>query len=685
MSKDIEYSDSSDDEVWFGKYTLKEAKRDIAKYFPKKLNKRHTLNLKLSSSNMSTDDKETKNSLDQLNNYLDNHLNISSIPSEYLTANESGSANRQSLEGDFIQKLTNVINNSSSKESSYKTACDQTNTTISTKDECNETKAEFAKRFENQPMLENIQHTLVENTIYADVSVSDGSIDDSVITLSDDSFQILDQVPKQEINSTYNNSFEYMDNIPEKFEEIEVNHTNSLYQKTNSSSEINNTDSTSELSAGNVYKDENMLPKLFMNKIPILINNTTNLNENYNRLYNFNCLSKISEKTETTTHIENNEFQKDSYSSISETYESDSKSELTSNLPLCGKSNGSELNEKLNLSEESQNLDGFEVPKISETYESYSKSGLTNNLPLCGKSNDSELNEKLNTSEELDGFEVPKINLEQFDDSCNFDDTLEEMNRFLTEDLTNTEPKNNLLNKSQNTNGSDSSLNSLPVCNKPSSIEKHKIFYSGEKISKPRTDLYTCKTIEKSKHLNTHKLKSPVSKKTLFTNTGAKPKSGDIFKVPSKPLKTVLTPSKPTSIFLKNVVSPVSVYINNTPKYSPVVKNSVTQRRLEKPNIPSAKKENIPSKSCNLDEIPAVIYKPSKTKHITNEKDIHLPGSIKKLIKDPTLTKHCQKIVDCDQSIERRLIEDEVSIDNSLMAKTDISVLTNKQALIFKK
>lgn len=43
MPKDIDYSDSSDEDVRFGKYTLKEAKRDISKYIPKKLNKRHTL------------------------------------------------------------------------------------------------------------------------------------------------------------------------------------------------------------------------------------------------------------------------------------------------------------------------------------------------------------------------------------------------------------------------------------------------------------------------------------------------------------------------------------------------------------------------------------------------------------------------------------------------------------------
>ncbi|XP_050308819.1 uncharacterized protein LOC126745136 [Anthonomus grandis grandis] len=156
------------------------------------------------------------------------------------------------------------------------------------------------------------------------------------------------------------------------------------------------------------------------------------------------------------------------------------------------------------------------------------------------------------------------------------------------------------------------------------------------------------------------------------------------FKVPAKPAKSPLRPN------LKNIVSPVGIYIKHSPKYCPLIKVPANERLHKSPSLlpktlypstASSLKENIPSQHFVNMEIPSVIYKPAKTRIETVVREVNLPDSIKKLVKPEVVTRHKMRINNkVDESIERRLMESDLSIDTSNVSDFgDVSVVTHKQ------
>ncbi|XP_066256001.1 uncharacterized protein [Euwallacea similis] len=158
------------------------------------------------------------------------------------------------------------------------------------------------------------------------------------------------------------------------------------------------------------------------------------------------------------------------------------------------------------------------------------------------------------------------------------------------------------------------------------------------------------------------------------------------FKPPSgKPPKRLVTPCKTTNPALKNIISPVGVYIKSGPKYCPMVKVPETKLKPEIKLI-REQKENIPQDiTSDLDcQIPSVIYTPAKYKLVTEVVDVKLPESIKKRVGGQVVTKHEQRVAKrLDQSIERRLMESDLSINESV--NQDVSILTQKQPFHFRK
>ncbi|XP_030748553.1 uncharacterized protein LOC115876773 isoform X1 [Sitophilus oryzae] len=684
MSETVDYDDSSDEEVCFGEYTLKEAKRDLRKYIPHIPNRRHTTFLKSMKPNtLASPAKDVQ----QLSTCLKECLNISTTPSDYVTADESVSTNKEISNGNFLKELERIINEPCSKESSYNTAHDHVTTSNSLTEELHNTNTDLECFQDATSNLDKIQLTLVENTISPEndsnldtstVSISSGDPNDSIIVLSDDSITDVPLDIKQERyerNSALSCG-SYREHS--SFEDNGIDHTKSLYDE--------NEDSEAFQSEDNIGSSGKETNNLLSN---IHLSTYTSASNKNN--YNWNELSKISEKEryERNTSLSRGSYREHSSSedngidhtnSLYEENEDSEALESADNIGCSVKETNLLSNIHLLPYTPSRNKNNYNwnvLSKISEKTEqptfasmhplqdcslsglqeiSYSESSQGSN-DYSNLPNKTSSDEGCESSQHLNDFEIPEINLDQFNDSTNFDDTMEDINRFLAEALEKDKEK-----------------------------ERCKEFLSAEKITKiPKLQLSGAKTVTKYKHsAEDFKKISPAAKKPLFSSAGVKPKPKDLFKEPTKPIKKALTPIKSKNMFL-NVVSPVSVYINNTPKYSPVVKNRTTVKKNYEIGTPgSARKENVPIKVCSInDEIPPVIYKPSSYVKMTEEKGVNLPDSIKKLIKVTTLTKHAEKIIqDPNQSIERRLLEDDLSVDST---NHDISVVIQKQAFKIKK
>lgn len=149
------------------------------------------------------------------------------------------------------------------------------------------------------------------------------------------------------------------------------------------------------------------------------------------------------------------------------------------------------------------------------------------------------------------------------------------------------------------------------------------------------------------------------------------------FKIPNKPPPRTPNFSKlPSTVktgYFKNIVSPVSLYIKNTPT-SPLI-----QHVPNKIATPSSTLPNIKRTALQENTFPCVSYKPAKHKLFTEEKDLNLPKNIKKLGTQGTLIiKHEKRIGSTKENVF------DGDIDASLLNTTnqDVSVLTSKNCYI---
>ncbi|KAJ8974170.1 hypothetical protein NQ317_004847 [Molorchus minor] len=209
---------------------------------------------------------------------------------------------------------------------------------------------------------------------------------------------------------------------------------------------------------------------------------------------------------------------------------------------------------------------------------------------------------------------LPEIDVIQIDDSLasnndspQFNDTLDEINRLM--ELTDFLVKSNSEHLFTPSNTASGSCSHIPV--------------STDKQGPFKTPTNVTPSWEKKQHLRSNIKKTPDNN----------------FKVPQKPVRlkfTEPTPPRCAPAHLKNVVSPVALYIKNSPSFP--LKQNVPQKELLK--IVTSKIPK-PAMKENLAELPEVVYKPSTKQINSREKDIVLPPSIKRLnVKEPRITKH---------------------------------------------
>lgn len=143
-----------------------------------------------------------------------------------------------------------------------------------------------------------------------------------------------------------------------------------------------------------------------------------------------------------------------------------------------------------------------------------------------------------------------------------------------------------------------------------------------------------------------------------------------IFKVPFKSNSSRKLPN------LKNIVSPVGVYIRHGPQYCPLT--NVPDRKVATKLFPTAIKENIPQQDDFV--VPPVLYKPAKKQQVIDVATAKLPESIDRLVCPKTVIKHEGRIEGRPrhyQSTERRLMEPDLSI-NDTQFDQDVSIVTQK-------
>ncbi|XP_018562263.1 uncharacterized protein LOC108904266 [Anoplophora glabripennis] len=265
---------------------------------------------------------------------------------------------------------------------------------------------------------------------------------------------------------------------------------------------------------------------------------------------------------------------------------------------------------------------------------------------------------------------VPEIDLTQFDDSLKDDslqlnDTLEEMNRWLNEGL------NDRISNDEIVEETPTRKDISTPCNKITS----------------KKQLLSCDR-DKTSHIPKRKyIPTSAEKKVNNTYTLKKMSPKTDFKIPEIPFRQKLTtPTPPKSgLNLKNIVSPVALYIKSSPRIP--LKQNVPLRELPRivttTSTKSSNKENLVGM-----EFPEVAYKPSKSQKTTTEEPVVVPPYMKKLITEGHITKHEGRLKPKrnDSKVSRKLLQSDVTnttIDQSLLDNTgDVSVLTNKQAFI---
>lgn len=197
-------------------------------------------------------------------------------------------------------------------------------------------------------------------------------------------------------------------------------------------------------------------------------------------------------------------------------------------------------------------------------------------------------------------------------------------------------------------------------------------------------------TKEKASHIPRLKYEPTSSeKKQTIKCTVTKDLSKPNFKIPGLPPRSKLTHTTPQKACpnLKDIVSPVALYIKNSPRFP--LKQNVPLKELSKIVTSTSTSTKSANKANLFAEMPEVIYKPSKKQIVSTEKHIVIPPYMRKLnIRVAQITKHEGRInheSDRSKVSEKLLLADITnrSIDQSLLDSTgDISVLTNKQAFI---
>ncbi|XP_063928137.1 uncharacterized protein LOC135141200 [Zophobas morio] len=156
------------------------------------------------------------------------------------------------------------------------------------------------------------------------------------------------------------------------------------------------------------------------------------------------------------------------------------------------------------------------------------------------------------------------------------------------------------------------------------------------------------------------------------------------FKLPLKPAKSRFhTPNAksnlvPTKQF-KNIISPVGVYIKNSPcvvlKHNASVKTVSALKSTPETDV-------IPNNDDGI-IFPEVVYKPRKKVVKSVQKEVILPSSLQKMVQEPIITQHeCRTQGKTRSEIVQKLEDGNLTVDSSILNPSDVSYINLKQAFI---
>ncbi|XP_060525907.1 uncharacterized protein LOC132701751 [Cylas formicarius] len=225
-------------------------------------------------------------------------------------------------------------------------------------------------------------------------------------------------------------------------------------------------------------------------------------------------------------------------------------------------------------------------------------------------------------------------------------DTLDEINRFLEENKMHTE--------------------------EGEPVSTSRLFHSADKMS---ISSIPKKVIKSTGRPITHfESRLPKSSSNLFLKSTPKQ---PIFKIPVTSNSKLLTPSKSSHKQYANILSPVGIYIRNTPAHNDNVKvkpSQLTNITSLPPSSSKIHKENVPNK---MQIIPPALFKPAKEQIEGSTKGVKLPSIVKKLIPvDPTLITHQKKYNVSDTELKSKL---ELDVDQTLLNRS-----VNNESVYFK-
>lgn len=308
------------------------------------------------------------------------------------------------------------------------------------------------------------------------------------------------------------------------------------------------------------------------------------------------------------------------------------------------------------ISKHSENeMEDFSLSTCKKTVKSCDNSFVSHNIPSSSPArkevyDNYNRNSVTNTSHNQDATDDEETNDMNASGNSKFDwnDTIEEMERFVQIDdyeLSN-----------ENTHDTNTSSNVEKLDNPNTSDSK---LYLDTTTSKPKKSLIPIKN--SNQFLNPHK--------DVYTN----------FKIPTR-----IVSVKPN---YKTVLSPVSVYIKNSPQ-APLLQRVPSKPLSAKSLFPKATSNKIANKENKFD-LPTLIYKPAKHTVISEKEQLKLPGNIQKHISHiPNIIKHQGRTggEKLGQNVENKLLEENLTIcDDSRFSTSsveDVSLLVSKKAYI---
>ncbi|CAG9818043.1 unnamed protein product [Phaedon cochleariae] len=620
----------SDEEIAFGPISLKEVKFDLNRPRFKKVDRRHTTALKI------IDNKEAKKEPSPEETMKPGIENISPVPDDYFTAIDSARS-------EFCSRNRNCIPDSSV----YFTAAESTIASQNT--DCPYLSAENTMCFVNAALnlktdfdLEgDMSRMLVENTVYSQSNIPVEKLDES--SCSNTSGNCA-KVSSENSNCKKNTTCISSDSLDSAEDEVVI---------------IISSDDESFDEIVDKHGDEQSILKM-KEENPSHIFDVSIDQDNYS------SGSSIDEEIGLRLTISSNSISDEEVNERVNSndclldYKDIERGSLLDEYPEDGKNILSVIPEETkstyDLVETRKNT--MATIEASVNPSTSCRRSLSDSFISSEEKADKDETPGTRNERNISGITLPEIDLAQFDESSQLNDTIELMDRMLRQAEQAESTRNRKEEEKENQD-----------------IENNWRLKTDDIISASFLQQETAHT----------KDRSPCgSQKSRIPTLRRRSQSLDDFKVPQTPLsQKTRSASKPLTGF-KNIASPVGLYIKYSPK--PLLRQNVIHKEISTQATPTTTK-TLKHKDLNK-EIGFVRYKPAKKQVCTSGNKLFCPPYIQKMMKDPLVIKHEKKIVKQESSFitEQKLLANDLtrpSISDSLLndSNQDVSILKEKTAL----